>query len=478
VICNCVCEKYLQSELERRRESFIPFISDLKENMNRLDDKINLRYNVKTFKYQAKKFIICIKHNETIDEDLNFLKSYYPDVVFDHSISYGTDIACFYCIGEQEVSSYQYEINFDRPKFQIGDYEFIGYVTPKSNKCNTNVNLVYPYSDNRELYNNLLETSNKRKCDYCNREMNRSMYFIFMDKNKSIFYYGRNCAEKIFGISIVEKIDRFVKCLDLNRKSDISLCEKGNTTTYELLGFISAMCQFNALYSKGKIIEDTINFAYDVMGILSTRNKLIQDGQVQYSNDKCFHKYIIKDNKEYGVIFNEYLNVHEQSETLLELFYKNAGDFFRKQYVSGDNQFKDAVRSYGIAMVEGIDRQYTKGCKGIMPYMLRDFFGSIKPQNNVVLNYNTHQIEPFSGFKNFSVKIIKCEQLVAKNGNSYFKYYACTDKLEGLFWIDFKSEEPMVINTEIQINGVVSKYNPKSGNFTLLDQVTITENVF
>lgn len=493
----CINEQFLKTEIERRREHLTETLNKFQSKMNNLDSEINIRYEMQPERYIAKKYVIYSEpaynsplsssHKRLSEEDIiGPLKKVYSYAKYSHTRSFGQALLNFYEVGEVEAKGYHYKVSFDRPGFQLDGYEFMGYVTPytlgseeNSEELFSDVKLISPYDHDEQLIDFLRKTSGHRKCDGCNRESNRSVYFMFMDEQQNIHYYGRTCAEKIFGISIVEKLSRFIKGLELIGQEFASPTKGGNFTQLEMLGYISTMLYYNVLYGKGKISSDISNIALHFEGVLTTREARVQTGTVEFADNEYFLNYCKSQyNYQLVEVIEYYFKNQETIENMLSLFYEKGSYFFKNVFRADDNEFKQKVRAYGIAAANESDKTLIKASSGVMPYMLRFFFNGVREIEEVGINPNketpkTHQLEPFSGFKEFDVRILKADKLTAKTGKPYIKYYASTQSLEGIMWYDFKSDSPLPIGTEVRIGGVISKYNPRSGEYTALDQVII-----
>ena len=363
-------------------------------------------------------------------------------------------------VGEIDVVGYECVATYSKPGFQLGGYRYVGVVQPYTNAdaedtdaLYSDVKLTSEFAGNAELLEYLKSTSSKIRCDGCGKKTTRSFYYIFMDNNGKLFYYGRNCATRIFGIDVMEKLERFMMGLNKLGEDFANGAYQGGNTGLELLKkIVCVMAHDNVLDRRAK---------FDYKGILYRAGNL---GQT-YNSDSELDDFFARHNDEV------------QAKTLD--FLEHGDSFFRGYDKSAANDFAQKVITIGIAITSGDDKAITRGGWAV-PYALQMYFTEkVSTSNRAAQKDSFGEIEQypqFYGYKTFDCEVVRIESKTGKNGRSYSVVQAVTVEngiAYGIMWYDWDGQFSFAEGSKLKIGGTYSKYTSRGSRFATLDNVKV-----
>ena len=364
-------------------------------------------------------------------------------------------------VGEVEVTGYQCIAEYSRPGFQLGGYKYVGTVQPyttadagDTDALYSDVKLVDEFDRNAELKEYLKSTSSRIKCDGCGKKTTRSFYYIFMDANGKLYYYGRNCATKIFGIDIMEKLERFMIGLNKLGEDFANGAYQGGNVGIEFLAKIISIMMFK--------------------GILDRRAKFDYN-EILHSAQKLGSSY----NPEEAAFYEQ----HSDEIVSRTMEFMEKGDaFFRSYDKSALNDFTQKVVVIGISVTSGNEKAIVNGGWAV-PYALQMYFSEKMNTSNREAQKDSfgeiEQYPQFSGYKTFDCEVVRIEKKTGKTGRPYYVVQAVTNEngvTYGIMWYDFDGEFQFSEGSKIMIGGAYSKYTSRGSRFTALENVKVQQN--
>lgn len=496
------CQKFLQEEIERRKNHLEKTVEDFGRRMNNLDPSIRFsKKEMVPFEYDAELFVTFsmpsmlgqdkvfgmtqtevmayerkLKEREEKVErwrefaqkhgGVNNLKN--PPLV--KNLTPGRVVERIK-IGSVKATGYSCEVTFERPGFKIKGMEFIGKVVPYVNSDDVamqyaKVDLVDEYAEDMNLIEYLKKTSAQIKCDLCGRKSSRDIYFLFKDVNGDIHYYGRNCAEKAFGVDIIEKLNRFMSGLYKLGEDFADNFRGENVSVKKIKSTIMSML-FNDMIDK-KVEYKTVNYYLsritEALDVLNKNPEAVPKRE-DVSMQKIFN--FVKENK-------------DEADRLFGMYMAYGSEFYKEYRVS--NEFSDKLKAFSLALLSGDQTAFRKLPDWVLPFSLNNFFRffKMKTEDKQEPSEDVSDDKPkpypqFSSYKTFDCEIVGRKEATTKYGKPYLSYRAYTTDggvKYGIMWNDFTMNGQIWnIGDKVTVNGEYSKFNKYSTEFTNLDNV-------
>ena len=367
-----------------------------------------------------------------------------------------------YKVGEVDATGYTCHVSFSKGGFRLGGYRFVGVVQPYTNADQEDTDALYSdvklteeFSDNLSMLNYLKKISAKIKCDGCGKKTSRSFYYIFMDKSDKLYFYGRNCATKIFGIDVVEKLGNYMAGLNKLGEDFARPFEGDNLSVNEIRYIISVMMMTGVLDKKAKISYKDVQHTASRIG----------------SDKECDAAKYYRN------------NIFDITERLND-FLKHGNEFFRNLGDAGMSDFTEKIKAAGINLTSGDEKAF--GAHALsnwaVPYALQMYFAAkasgVRMEAEKESFGDIQQYPPFSGYKTFNCKICNIEEKKSKNGTPYLAVQAVTEEngtRYGIMWFLWRMESDIHVGQEVAVSGLYSNYTSRSSMFATLDKVQIRE---
>lgn len=458
----------LQEGINIRKIHLEQKMAEFARKMNGLDESISLNIGEFTpFTYEAP-VVMSVYNRYGRDR----MTEYLPPVNVKRNPGWD-----YVQIGTVEATGYTCSVEYSKSGFQLGGYKYVGIVSPvtQADQNDTEaqyseVKLTTEFENNAELANRLKQTSQRVKCDGCGKTSSRLFYYIFMDASGKIYYYGRNCANQIFGIDIMKKLHNFM--LGLNKLGELVGSHDfiGTNSINEVNNLIAIMLKDNVLYQKkGKISNywDIVRRA-QALGQETPEDRMSQ----QEKEDKQF--LMENFNDIYQLTFD---------------FYSNSEQYFRNQENSSISEFEQKMKVIGIEITASRTGKFN--VNGLTLYAIRDFFShkqngmeSVQPENDEYANLT--QYPAFGGYKTFRCRVLNVAQKVSqKNGKLYDIVKASGQEvgnseqaLYGIMWYVWQDSGLQCNIGDVKtVTGAYSQYQSRSDEkFTVLSNVTYSDN--
>jgi hypothetical protein len=477
-------QELLQAEMELRKEHLQNSLNAFARKMNNLDPEMNITIGeFKPFPYKAEVVLVMPlpttkMHDSRMGYDYNeFAKPSTDTIEWLQEQGFGpTKRGQWLCnfkrvpgcpdaryrVGDVDATGYTCHVTFSKGGFKLGGYKFVGVVQPYTNADQEDTDALY--SDvkltdefNRDLTmrDYLKKISAKIKCDGCGKKTSRSFYYIFMDKSNKLFFYGRNCATKIFGIDVLEKLSNYMAGLNKLGEDFANPFEGDNLSINELRYIISVMMMDGVLENKGK-------FMYK--DILDRANGIKYNKE---SNEAMFYK----------------AHLFETTRYLTD-FTRNANEFFRNLDSGRLNDFTEKVKVAGINLTSGDDKAFARGVLSnwAVPYAIQMYFCAKASGKRMEAEKDSfgdvQQYPMFNGYKTFNCRICNIEEKTSKSGSHYLAVQAITDEngtKYGLMWFLWHMEDGLYVGKEVTVSGIYSKYTSRGSMFATLDKVQMSD---
>ena len=378
-----------------------------------------------------------------------------------------------YKVGEVHATGYKCHVSYSKGGFRLGGYRFVGVVTPYTNADSDDTDALYAdvklteeFADNATLADYLKKISAKIKCDGCGKKTSRSYYYVFMDKDDKLVFYGRNCAAKIFGIDIAEKLYNYMAGLNKLGEDFGGMFEGYNVPGDEIK-------QVMAVMIKDKILGERVKFDY--------KSVLYRAERIQYllGVDKE-SRWMYKHDDTSDVDFYE--NNLVPLNSLLTDFLTNGGEFFRSIDTGRASDFVERVKAFGINVTSGDEKALKVASNWALPYALQMYFSTKMSRQKMEAQKDDAGIAgpypAFDGYKVFDCTIAHTEEKTSKNGRSYLVVQAVTEEngsKYGIQWFLWEWDGNDVLEgKKLAVSGLYSKYNSKSSSFATLDNVKVS----
>lgn len=359
-------------------------------------------------------------------------------------------VPIFIKVAEFTATGYRTNVSFEMPGYQLGGMDYVGLVVPYVNSTEeggqyADVKLTDEFSSNLELLNYLKKTSSHLRCDGCGRMTSRDTYFIFQDESGKLHYYGKTCAQKIFGINIIEKLYRFMMGLNKIGESFASKCDDFNMQEERIKKIIGGMLKLNVLTAQKFDYRNVLDAFY-----------------MEQDNGQAFMK-------EHETEINEKYND----------FMINGHAFFEQMKPNG-NDFEEKLKAFGLGFTSGNMEVFRKIPQWVMPYALNKYFRfAILQKRNAVADQNGN-IQPygdFGGYKIFYGTILEINAVknyhivmakVSDAPNDEEKY--------GIMWYEFR-EVNVSVGDKVTVYGSYSKYNRRGSKFTTIEKQKLVKGI-
>lgn len=461
-------KKYVQNRLEIMKNHLDDTLNAFESKMNNLDENIQMQHTqIKSVEYVCE---VCAEFNlpsmngnpkmryiaEEEEKELrvwceqkygNGSYDFHPSCKLLGSRPVPGVTSKYIKIGEFKATGYTTRVSFELSGYQLGGLRYVGMVVPFINSEESggqyaDVKLTDEFASNIELENYLKSTSSNLRCDSCGRKSSRDLYFIFMDENDKLHYYGRTCAQKVFGIDIINKLQNFMVGLDHIGEIFAQKNDDFNIKEDMMKKIIASMMQSNILTAT--------KFKYELAyGMIDTDE---------------FNEYFEKNKNEIDNKYNDFIaNAHS--------FFESIDDY--------SSDFDQKIKAFGLAFTSGNVDSFRKVPKWVIPYALNKYFrfATLRVRNQVAdENGNIIPYGEFGGYKTFYGTVIKVSQvktyniIMAKASDTYNG-----EEKYGIMWYEFNA--PTVsVGDKISISGPYSKYNRRDSKFTVIDRPKI-ENI-
>ena len=366
-----------------------------------------------------------------------------------------------YKVGEVDATGYTCHVLFSKGGFKLGGYKFVGVVQPYTNADQEDTEALYSdvkltdeFNNNFSMRDYLKKISAKIKCDGCGKKTSRSFYYIFMDQAEKLYFYGRNCATKIFGIDVLEKLSNYMAGLNKLGEDFASPFEGDNVSINEIRYIISVMMMDGVLDKKAK---------FDYRSLLQRAESIKYNKEGQ---EAMFYK----------------AHLFEVTRYMTD-FTRNGNEFFRSLESGSLSDFMEKVKVAGINMTSGDDKAFARSIMSnwAIPYAIQVYFtakASGKRMEADKENFGEVQQYPlFGGYKTFVCKICNIERKTSKNGSPYLAVQAITEEngtRYGLTWFLWEMEPDLYIGKEVTVSGMYSRFTSRGSMFTTLDKVKMS----
>ena len=489
-------QSILQSEIEIRRAHLEGNLNSFMRKMNELDPEISIRKTEFTpYKYNAE-LVIQITSSCSSNDGFGTTNAMmaYNRMAQDtqkkaddwlkncgYPISYVRPFnwkpipmvqSTFVKVGEVEVTGYKCNVMFEKGGFQLGGCRYVGTVQPYTNAeygdddANfADVKLMSEFEGDLNLKTYLQKASGRMRCDGCGKRSTRCFYYVFMDQNNQIHYYGRNCAERIFGINIMEKLDRFMA--GLNKLGEFVDGPKygRNMSSERVEKLVCVMLHDGVLDKRAK-------FDYKRIAQKTHCLDLESDSYATYSDEKELNQF--------------YRENIAKIKQLAADFYQNGNEYFRSIDSAGLSEFGQKVKLAGIALTSGDDTAMTGRMPDWAPqYALQTYFATRARRQTAETEKASYgeikQVPFFNGYRAFDCEVLNVVQKTSqKSGNPYFAVQAVTTEngeRYGIMWYQFNRDNDVTLvpGKKYRVSGTYSKYTSRGSNFTALDNVAVSE---
>lgn len=477
-------QEALQAEIELRKTHLQNSLGAFARKMNNLDPEMNISIGeFIPFAYKADVGLVMslpttrrtdsrlgYSYNDfakVSDKTREWIKSQGFGQVTQRLCNYKTVPGCpveRYKAGEVDATGYTCHVSFSKGGFKLGGYKFVGVVQPLTNAEEGDTDALYAdvkltdeFEGNLSMRDYLKKISARIKCDGCGKKTSRSFYYIFMDKNDKLYFYGRNCATKIFGIDVVEKLSNYMAGLNKLGEDFARPFEGDNLSINEIRYIISAMMMEGILDKKEK-------FDYRiVLGIADRMKNNKESEEAAFYRDKLF-----------------------DVTRRLNNFLKNGNEFFRNLDSGRMSEFMEKVKVAGINLTSGDDKAFSASAlkNWAVPYALQMYFSAKASNARMVAdkeNFGEVQQYPaFQGYKTFNCKICNIGEKMSRSGSKYLVVQAVTEEngtRYGLMWFLWNMQEGLYVGKELSVTGLYSKYTSRDSMFTTLDNVKISDSM-
>jgi hypothetical protein len=388
------------------------------------------------------------------------------------------------------------------PEIKVQGYKYIGSVIPceiestdKENpykRTNTKsiVTASREYKNNQQVINILRDCATVMKCDGCHRERARGIYYCFFEEaTRQIRKFGAQCAHKYFGIDINKKIESLFQGLRLLGNEPYAI--------YDEYGDL--IVKYDNPQMGG--ITGIDNKEYDEIynSIIKACMAIVKYGP------RCRMKYSMEDGEKYFIILkkikeeahknrdgiisvetkekwarDEYMKKYphlfqlaEDAKPLVQEFFSNALEFF-SQY-KPNNDFEEKILNAGL-LLGGAHVQKkvmpTRLVTSFAPYCVSVYYQAkdINEKQGQGQSQQPQSIQPFTGTRQFTVKIQTIEERTARTGSKFYTITAITQNNEQCRWNIFRNTPTFHIGDIINIS---AQYNEQYRN---LENVMVGDN--
>ena len=471
-------QEMLQAEIDLRKNHLQNSLSSFARKMNNLDPEMNIQIGVfEPFSYKAD---VVVEMPRPLKSPANdspegraaaeawIKKNTLGEISHNQSIYNSKSIPGipmeYFKVAEVDATGYKCHVTFSKGGFRLGGYRFVGVVEPFTTADQNDTEALYSgvkltdeFGSNLELAEYLKRTSAKIKCDGCGKKTTRSFYYIFMDKDEHLVYYGRNCATKIFGISVVEKLSNYMAGLNKLGESFGGVFGGNNLDMDDLKRIISVMMMENVLDNRTKLNYkalwdevSAIKYKYDY----PPRNVEIRE---------FFNKHIVEITKR------------------LSDFMGNGNAFFRG--LDNSSEFVEKIKVEGINLTSGDDKAFAHSFGGwATPYALQMYFTAKMSAKKTEIEDSglgdVEQYPEFYGYKTFDCKIYNVERRTSKSGSFYLAVQAITEEngtKYGLMWFVWDATTDLYAGKRVSVSGMYSKYTSRGSKFATLDRAQVNE---
>lgn len=457
---------YTQNKLDMMGKHLGKTISEFESKMNNLDANIQLRHTeIKPFQYKCNVLLawpdlrglvgaLDAEKGERINNNLNkwisehgykSITSERKKLNDDFKIFANGHVATrFVKIGEFDATGYQTLVSFELGGFKLDGLEFVGMAAPyvdadKTGMGYADVKLVDKYASEMELIDYFKTMSSHLKCDGCNRTLSRDLYFIFKDDNGKFHYYGRNCANKVFGIEIVEKLKNFMLGLDNIGRLFAQRLNDMNADEEKLKKIIASMMKLDVLTDR----------QFDYKRVISA------------VGDDDFDDFFEKHSDEIDQKCRDFL-------TNSSAYFKSLDEY--------SSDFDAKIKAFGLGLTSGDSAVFRKIPTWIPPYAINKYFRYVlsnKATKELNGNFNVVPYGEFYGYKTFTGTVL--DTVFNQKGYYIIRAKVSADNSPeekyGIMWYDFSGNSLLLCSGDkIRATGAYSKYNKRGSNFTTIDK--------
>jgi hypothetical protein len=378
--------------------------------------------------------------------------------------------------GEVEVTGYTCHVSYSKGGFKLGGYRFVGVVCPYTNAESEDADALYAdvkltdeFKQNATLADYLKKISAKIKCDGCGKKTSRSYYYVFMDKNDKLVFYGRNCAAKIFGIDVAEKLYNYMLGLNKLGEEFARPWEGGNVPGDDIKRIMSIMIEDRILGTNRKFDYREILDRADRIRAYETVPKWAWPSDGQGNSSASDGEF--------------YMTNTVQLNAFLADFLTNGGEFFRTFDQGRTSEFLEKVKVIGINLTSGDDQALKSSShRWAVPYALQIYFSAKISRQKMEAQREegavAEQYPQFNGYKAFDCVILHMEKKQSRNGREYMVVQAATEEngaKYGIQWFLWDWSSDLFEGKRLTVSGTYSKYNSKNSLFTTLDNVKMTD---
>lgn len=381
------------------------------------------------------------------------------------------------------------------PVIKMDGYRYIGSIVPLSitidgeSKESMIVSLSKEFEGNDELRDELKNSSMRMTCDGCHREASRGIYYCFIeDSTGKVLKLGSKCASKYFGIDVGTKIQSLFYALSsLGQEPYVMYDPDGfpvdkirEPRTAQLREMLdeSEIMQFDNMIMRGcmAIVEygpycnmkTSMTHATMLEDLISNARR---DSIVRYPNphfdSNLFLIKLQQLNKRYPELFEFRKKAQELSSTFMS---EGASFFFQLEPKS---EFDEKIKNIGLLICGGSIQKKQIGkfrYLNFIPYCVSRFFKDKADKDPSNAENVVKPLAPFTGVKQFDVKVTNIDKKQTRAGNDYYKAIGVTKDNEEVSWNIFRGEPTFKMGDNIQI---VGSYN---STYKSLDNVKVLES--
>lgn len=368
------------------------------------------------------------------------------------------------------------------PNIQVAGYKYLGTITPMVLEINGEtkehmmVSLSEEFAGNDHYEQILKQSSQVMKCDGCNRERARGIYFCFLEeKTGNVMKLGGSCAARYFGVDVATKVkDLFVALSKLGSNSPYVIYDPDGFAAGQYTDpVMSELRRVLGSQEKGQLEDAIMRGCWAIaehgvnchmktsMGgaeIYESIVTLCARNATSYKSDKInpviYKRLLDEEKKKNPKIFK----IHDDARELMYEFLKNGLQYFYEMQPKSD--FEKKVQDIGLLITGGMIQKKRLNFEkyiNFIPYCVQTYFKS-KESSDPTKPDTPKFISPFDGYKKMNVTIDTVEKKQTKTMKNYYAVIATTDNNEIVKWNIWDSEPYYRMGDKITI---VATYNPK-----------------
>lgn len=385
--------------------------------------------------------------------------------------------------GEKVITDVEYlkiTVTPTVPHIQVPGYKYIGTITPMvlningERKEHMMIALSEEFTGNDYYEKVLKQSSQVMKCDGCNRERARGIYFCFLEeKTGNVMKLGGSCAARFFGVDVATKVKNLFEALSqLGTNSPYAIYDPdGDLVDYYTDPVMAELNRVLDSWEKEKledaimkgcwaIAEHGVNcYMKTSMGgaeiyksiILACARKADRSGKTDV---RLYKLYMEEEKKKNPKIFE----MKDKASDLMYEFLKDGIQFFYEMQPKSD--FEKKLQDIGLLITGGMIQKKRLNFEkyiNFIPYCVQTYFKS-KAASAPTNTDSPQPMQPFDGYKKMNVTINVVEKKQTKTMKNYYAVLATTDDNEIAKWHIWDSEPDFKMGDKITI---VATYNPK-----------------